>query len=180
MILDLSPCTTTRLALAEAPALQRLCERCSDYFEMEEGGPTPPDAAEHVLKNLPPRNTYADKHDIGIVAPDGELVGVVDLVRDCPAESEWWLGLLLLAPDARSAGLGSRVFREIERVIAAAGGTAIYLGVLEQNGAGQRFWRRHGFTELRRQPYTSATGHPSRVIVMCHRLAEAADNRIGG
>ena len=84
---------------------------------------------------------------------------------------EWWLGLLLLAPDARGAGLGSRVLREVKRAIAAAGGTAIYLGVLEQNGPGERFWRRHGFAELRRQPYTSATGHPSRVIVMCHRLA---------
>jgi GNAT superfamily N-acetyltransferase len=171
--LDLSPWTTTRLTLADAPALQRLCDRCSEYFEMEEGVPTPRGAAEHVLKNLPPRNTYADKHDLGIVAPGGELVGVLDLVRDCPAESEWWLGLLLLAPDARSAGLGSRILGEVERVIAAAGGTAIYLGVLEQNGPGERFWRRHGFAELRRQPYTSATGHPSRVIVMCHRLGSA-------
>lgn len=43
---------------------------------------------------------------------------------------------------------------------------AIYLGVLEHNAAAERFWRRHGFAELRRQP-----GLESRVIVMWHPLA---------
>jgi len=169
--LDLSPHTATRLTLADAPALQRLCERCSDYYEMEEGVSTPPNAAEHVLNSLPPGKTHADKHVIGIVAPDGELVGVLELVRDCPGEREWWLGLLLLEPDARTAGLGSRVLHEVERAVAAAGGTVIHLGVLEHNASAERFWRRHGFAELRRQPYTANSGHASRVIVMCHRLA---------
>ncbi len=168
--LDLSPCTTTRLTRDDAPALQRLCERCGDYFVMEEGAPARPDAAEHLLTNLPPGKTDADKHVIAIHAQDGEVVGVLDLIRDFPGEGEWWLGLLLLDPGARGAGLGSRILREVERAVAAAGGTVVHLGVLEHNAAGERFWRRHGFTEVRRQPYTSATGHPSRVIVMTHRL----------
>jgi GNAT superfamily N-acetyltransferase len=171
MHLDLSPHTTTRLTLADAPALQRLCERCSDYYEMDGGTPTPPDAAEDVLKSLPPGKTHADKYVIGVAAPDGELVGVLDLIRDYPGEREWWLGLLLLKPDARTAGLGSRILRDVERVVAAAGGTVIHLGVLEHNASAERFWRRHGFAEVRRQPYTAASGRASRVIVMCHRLA---------
>jgi len=55
---------------------------------MEEGAPTPPDAAEHVLKSLPPGKTHADKHVIGIAAPGGELVGVLDLIRDYPGERD--------------------------------------------------------------------------------------------
>jgi hypothetical protein len=43
--------------------------------------------------------------------------------------------------------------------------------VLEHNASAERFWRRHGFAELRRQPYTANSGHASRVIVMCHQLA---------
>jgi GNAT superfamily N-acetyltransferase len=171
MDLDLSPHTTTRLMLDDAPALQRLCERCSDYYELEGGAPTPPDAAEDVLKSLPPGKTHADKYVIGIAAPDGELVAVLDLIRDYPVEGEWWLGLLMLDPDARTVGLGSRILHEVERVVAAAGGAVIHLGVLEHNESAERFWRRHGFTESRRQPYTSsATGRSSRVVVMCHRL----------
>jgi ribosomal protein S18 acetylase RimI-like enzyme len=56
------------------------------------------------------------------------------------------------------------------RAIAATGGTAIHLGVLEHNTRAERFWRSLGFTELRRQPYTSASGHASRVIVMRYGL----------
>jgi GNAT superfamily N-acetyltransferase len=171
--LDLSPHTATRLALADAPALQRLCDRCSDYYELEGRVPTLPGTAEDVLTSLPPGKTHADKHVLGIVAPDGELVGVLDLIRDYPGEREWWIGLLLLDPEARAAGLGSRVLHEVERVVAAAEGTVVHLGVLEQNGPGERFWRRHGFVEVRRQPYTAASGHVSRVIVMCHRLASS-------
>ena len=169
--LDLPPYTTARLALDDAPALQRLCERCDDYYLLEEGAPAWPTAAEHLLTNLPPGKTHADKHVIGIHAGDGMLVGVLDLIRDFPGEREWWLGFLLLDPDVRDAGLGSRVLREVVGSVAAAGGTVIHLGVLEHNAAGERFWRRHGFVEVRRQPYTSATGHLSRVIVMSRRLA---------
>jgi len=169
--LDLSPHTATRLTLADAPRLQRLCERCGDYYLMEEGAPAAPDAAEHLLTGLPPGKTHADKHVIGIHAPDGELAGVLDLIHDFPGEGNWWLGFLLLDPGARAAGLGSRVVDEVARAVAAAGGTIIQLGVLEHNVAAERFWRRHGFAELRRQPYTARSGHVSRVIVMSRPLA---------
>jgi len=168
--LDLSPHTASRLTLADAPALQRLCERCGDYYLMEEGAPAAPDTAEHLLTVLPPRKTHADKYVAGIRAPGGELVGVLDLIRDFPGEREWWIGFLLLDPAARAARLGSRIVEEVARAVAAAGGTVIQLGVLEPNVAGERFWRRHGFAELRRQPYTARSGHPGRVIVMCRRL----------
>ena len=163
--------TTARLALDDVPALQRLCERCSDYYEMEEGAPAAPDAAEHLLAGLPPGKTLADKLVIGIHDAAGALVGVLDLIRDCPGERDWWLGLLLLDPQARAGGLGSRILHALKHAVAATGGRAIHLGVLEHNLAAERFWRRHGFAEVRRQPYTAASGQVSRVIVLSHPLA---------
>ncbi|HEU4560340.1 MAG TPA: GNAT family N-acetyltransferase [Longimicrobium sp.] len=168
--LNLPSHTTTRLTLDDAPALQRLCERCGDYYEMEEGAPARPNAAEHLLTGLPPGKTPADKHMLAIHSAAGELVGVLDLIENYPAEGEWWLGLLLLDPQARTAGLGSRILSAVKEAVAAEGGTAIYLGVLEHNAPAERFWRRHGFAELRRQPYIAASGHESRVIVMRHAL----------
>jgi GNAT superfamily N-acetyltransferase len=164
--LDLPPYRITRLSGSDAALLQELYERCSDYHEMEEGVPTRPGAAEHLLTALPPGKSPEDKHVLGIQAPEGGLVGVVDLVRDYPAEGDWWLGLLMLDPAARAAGLGTRLFGEIERAVAAAGGTALHVAVLEHNVRAERFWRRVGFAEVRRQPYTAASGHESRVIVM--------------
>lgn len=171
MNLELSPYTAVRLTADDAPALQQLCERCGDYFVLEDGAPAGPDTAARMLTALPPGKTLANKHLLGIRAPRGELVGVIDLIRGFPAEGAWWLGLFLLDPTVRAAGLGSRAVGESVRAAAAAGATAIHLGVLEQNEAAERFWRRHGFSELRRQPYTSSSGHESRVIVMSRALA---------
>ncbi|HYR10619.1 MAG TPA: GNAT family N-acetyltransferase [Longimicrobium sp.] len=150
--------------------MQDLYERCSDYHELEEGIPTRAGAGEHLLTSLPPGKTPADKHVLGVHAPQGGLVGVLDLIHDYPGEGDWWIGLLMLDPSARAAGLGTRLFRALEGAIAAAGGTAIHLCVLEHNARAERFWRSLGFTELRRQPHTSASGHASRVIVMRYGL----------
>jgi GNAT superfamily N-acetyltransferase len=169
--LDLPPYRITRLDDGDAALVQDLYERCSDYHELAEGIPTRAGAAEHLLTSLPPEKTQADKHVLGIHAPQGDLVGVLDVIHDYPGRCYWCIGLLMLDPSARAAGLGTRLFRALERAIAAAGGTAIYLGVLEHNARAERFWRSLGFTELRRQPYTSASGHASRVIVMRHALS---------
>jgi GNAT superfamily N-acetyltransferase len=164
--LHLPPYRITRLSGSDAALLQELYERCSDYHELEEGIPARPGAAEHLLTALPPGKAPADKHVLGVQAPEGSLVGVIDLIRDYPGEGDWWLGLLMLDPAARAGGLGTRLFREIQRAVAAAGGTALHIAVLEHNAPAERFWRRVGFAELRRQDYTAASGHTSRVIVM--------------
>lgn len=177
--LNLLPYRSSCLDHHDAALVQDLYERCSDYHELEEGIPTRPGAAEHLLTRLPPGKTPADKHVLGLHAPDGDLVGVLDLIQDFPGAREWTLGLLMIDPATRAAGLGTRLFHALERAIAAPGGTAIYLGVLEHNVRAERFWRRLGFVELRRQDYTSASGHLSRVIVMRYGLTgqQATDLR---
>jgi ribosomal protein S18 acetylase RimI-like enzyme len=168
--LDLPPYRVSYLEHRDVPLLQELYERCSDFQELTEGMPRVPGAAEHLLTALPPGKSPADKHVLGLHSPQGELLGVLDLIRDYPDAGEWWVGLLMLDPRARGGGVGTRLLRATERVIAAAGGASIYLCVLEHNTAAERFWRRMGFTELRRQPHTSMSGKASRVIVMRHDL----------
>ena len=169
--MELDGYAVVRLGLADAPAVQALYERCSDYHELEEGIPTRPGAAEHMLAALPPGKDAADKYVLGIHTPDGRLVGVLDLMRDYPEPGNWFLGLLMLDPDVRASGLGGRIYRSAAQALAGRGCTAVYLAVLEQNTAAERFWRRQGFEELGRHPYTSATGHRSRVMVMRRMLA---------
>jgi len=53
------------------------------------------------------------------------------------------------------------------------GAHSLQLGVMEQNPDAERFWRRHGFEEVRRQPHTSDTGYRSRIIVMRRPLDAA-------
>ena len=170
---DLRGHRVQRLSPADAGAVQRLYERCSDYHEEHEGIPTRPTAAAEELAALPPGKALADKFSLGIYQPDGEMAGYLDLVRDFPSAGEWQIGLLMLDPAARGAGLGERVFRAAASWVAEQGGRTISLGVLEHSPRAEQFWRRMGFAEVARQPYTSETGRKhSRVIFMRLDLAD--------
>ena len=163
--------TVRRLSPADHAELQALYERCSDYHELEDGGPTRPTAGAETLAAGPPGTDPADKFALGVYGDDGAMVGFLDVIRGYPAEGDWWIGLLMLAPEARSGGLGGRICEEAARSVAEEGGRALHLAVLEQNPRAERFWRRHGFDEVRRKPFTAATGKESTVIVMRRDLA---------
>lgn len=166
--------TLRHLRPEDAPALQDLWERCTDYHQLQEGTPTRPTAAVDEIAALPPEKDRADKFLFGIHAADGTLAGMLDLIRDYPGPGEWWVGLLMLDPAARRAGIGADVYRAAEAWAAARGARMVQLAVLEQNAGAARFWERMGFEETRRQDYTSDTGHQSRVIVMVRVLAPEA------
>lgn len=170
---DLRGHRVQRLSLTDAGTLQSLYERCSDYHVEHEGVPTRPTAAAEELAALPPGKAPADKFSLGIYSPEGEMVGYLDLVRDFPSAGEWQIGLLMLDPAVRGAGLGERVCRAAESWVAERGGRTISLGVLEHSPRAARFWRRMGFEEVARQPYASETGRKhSRIIFMRRDLAD--------
>jgi GNAT superfamily N-acetyltransferase len=170
---DLPGHVVFRLRPEHAALLQGLCERCSAYFELHDGAPPGPSLGEEEVVALPEGKTLDDKFLFGIRSATGELVGVLDLIRDFPAAGEWWLGLLMLDPKVRSAGLGARFYRAAEAWATERGAQRVLLGVLEQNPDAERFWRGLGFAELRRQPYTAPTGHVSTLIVMSRQLSHA-------
>jgi ribosomal protein S18 acetylase RimI-like enzyme len=74
------------------------------------------------------------------------MVGVVELMAGFPGATDWYVGLLMLTPEARGAGLGSSVFREVVGRVAEAGGRTLHLIVREDNPRAVAFWERHGFT----------------------------------
>jgi ribosomal protein S18 acetylase RimI-like enzyme len=163
-----------QLTLAHAPELQRLYERCTDYHFAHEGAPTRANAGEEELTSLPPGRTADDKFSFGIYAADGELIGYAELFRNYPADAEWWIGLLMLDPDARGRGLGSEIVCNASAWAAENGARSIMLAVLESDERAQRFWIRQGFEEVRRRAYESqATKKPHSVIIMRRPLDSA-------
>jgi RimJ/RimL family protein N-acetyltransferase len=135
------------LGEAEQPALQRLLELCADFEILVTGAPATSEAAAELMTACPPGHPIEKKLVFGI-ARDGDLVGAVDLLRDFPEPDDWYLGLLLLAPQERGGGLGEAVVTALRTWIAAQGGRAIRLAVQQQNEAGERFWARMGFQRV--------------------------------
>src|SRR6266704_116523 len=105
----------------ELPLLQALCERCAGVMQQDAGLqqglslehilglPPGPSMAQDLARALPPGKEYDDKFLLGIFAGPQELVGVLDVIRDYPAQGEWWLGVLMLDPARRGQGLGESV-----------------------------------------------------------------------
>ena len=164
-----------RLSLADAPELQALYERCTDYHMAHEGTPTRPNAGEEELTSLPPGRTAEDKFPFGIYSPDAELVGYLELFRNYPAEGEWWIGLLMLEPNARRRGLGSEIVRSASDWAARNGAQAIQLAVLENEPVARRFWEWQGFELLRRRPYQSQAEKTSHTVLVLRRVVPAGD-----
>ncbi len=175
-------------------ALQALLERCADYFELTCGVPPGPAEAQSTFTVLPEGKGYDDKFLIGIFKGSGqggsgqndsshkhsgekgcgELVGVLDVIRDHPHPAEWCLGLMLLDPCERGRGLGEHLYQAFECWVAEQGGCSVRLGVVEQNERAHRFWLRMGFEPISRKPAQKFGVRESTVIVMRHMLRAAS------
>lgn len=127
--------------------LQELLERCTDFEILVTGHPPDAHAAADLLAEVPPDHPLRDKFVIGIWTQEG-LTAAVDLLRDFPQPHVWYLGLLLVAPEARSSGLGERIVAALKTWITNHGGRAIRLVVQDQNPDALRFWTRHGFVQV--------------------------------
>lgn len=128
--------------------LQRLCEDCSDYYELCEGRTTPPTAAEELFTDVPPSKKPEDKRILGIYERKDEcknLVGVIDMLIDFPKENTWYIGLLMIKPTTRNNKIGERVLHWAMEWAAKNGVKEINVGVLEENEKAFRFWSRMGF-----------------------------------
>ncbi len=137
--------SVVQLGAEDVPAMRRLVERCHVFMTLVYGA-VEPDAAEQLLEGLPPGKTLEDKFAFGLYA-DGtkELVGLLDAVRAFPEPDEWIIGLLLIDPDHRRAGLGSRFVAAFEAWVRGQGASGIRLVVQEQNPDALSFWQSQGY-----------------------------------
>jgi ribosomal protein S18 acetylase RimI-like enzyme len=133
----------------DVSALQALHLRCADFVEATTGHPPREDEAEHLFTGAPPGKGAADKQVLGVIR-EGALIGVVELLIGYPGPTDWYIGLLLLSPEARGVGVGTAVVRDVAERVAAAGGRALHLIVREDNPRAGAFWERQGFALVKR------------------------------
>jgi GNAT superfamily N-acetyltransferase len=137
---------------SDAPALQRLFERCGDYFELLEGRPPAPNAALNEILDGPPERVPHDLFSLGIEDGAGELLGLISGLRHHRRPNQWYVGFLLLDPVVRGRGLGSTAYWAFQHWIAAQGAESLLLAVLEENERARRFWQSLGFASRHAYP----------------------------
>lgn len=128
----------------QLPALQALCESCSDYYHLMTGGPVSASEA-HALFTLAPETAApADKFLIG-VHRGRELIGALDLYRHYPRRQLAWMGILLLHPNQRGHGHGADMIRWMIEWARSQGCVRLRLGVADDNQRALEVLGRHGF-----------------------------------
>ncbi len=140
-----------RLGGSEIPALQRLIERCQDYYELVNGEPAGPDEARKELTDWPPEPA-PKALCLGIAGEGGDLIGLIGVLRHHRRPDQWYVGTMLLDPARRGQGFGRAVYEAFEAWIVGEGGNSILLAVVEPNHRAARFWESVGFDAPRCYP----------------------------
>ncbi|MFP2910809.1 GNAT family N-acetyltransferase [Pyxidicoccus sp. 3LFB2] len=139
--------TAERVADADVDLFQPLLERGEDFFQRCYGRPARADEAQQMLLERPPGLGPERGHLAALRDRQGALVGILEAVSDFPSPADWYLGLMLLAPEVRGHGRGEAVIRAYEDWLRGQGARLLRLGVAEPNPPALRFWTRMGFRE---------------------------------
>ena len=155
------------LGEADGDELDALLIRCTDFMRMSEGQAPVQGDGHLLLEERPQDAPDVEKQVLGVF--DGPcLIGVIDVLRDYPAEGVWYLGLMLIEPARRREGLGTAAFAALKDWILAQGARALRLAVIDENAGSYRFWTRLGFRDL--GTVEQDLGHFRRTL---HRMERA-------
>jgi len=147
--IDIQDCSVHQLLPEDSAIIQELWEDCLDYMLLVDGHPAGPHSGEEGFEDVPPGKSPADLFLFGIVNQQGHLVGMLEVLRGYPDEMTWWIGVLLIVPEARSQGIGQTVVQGFMDYVRLNGGQAIMLGVVDENTLAYKFWSRMGFEFVR-------------------------------
>ena len=154
------------VCLQGSQTLGPLFDRASDYFEIATGRPPAGDEAPRAFVGGPPTKSVNDKRVIGIFRGANQLVGVLDALTDWPAPGVWTMGMLLLDPAVRGAGLGAATLAAYEEWARSEGARAFRTAVVAHHQPGLRFLERAGFQRENTAPDYGAGGKRTAVVFL--------------
>jgi ribosomal protein S18 acetylase RimI-like enzyme len=138
-----------RLGEPDRARLEDLCLSCTAFYELIEGRSATEATATEILGPLEPKCAQGTKHVWGVEA-HGKLIAVAELLQGYPSTHDWYIGLLLVAPEQRRKGIGSQFCASLMRWMAVHGATTVRLVVHQQNAGARSFWGRQGFAVERK------------------------------
>jgi GNAT superfamily N-acetyltransferase len=133
-----------RLGPSDLPRLKELCLACSAFYELIEDQPANEATAADILGQLEPRFAHGTKHVWGVEG-EGGLIAVAELLQGHPSAHDWYIGLLLVAPQQRRRGVGTQLYLAILDWMRIRGAMTVRLVVHKQNLIARTFWELQGF-----------------------------------
>lgn len=146
-----------------------LCQRASDYIILETGAAPTMAYVEDTMTSAPPSVPPDQVWCWGSAVDTGALTGIATCLKGFYGPNDWYLGLLLLDPAARGAGLGEEMAQHVITQAKADDADCLRIAVLDANPRARIFWQRLGF--LYEKSTDKGDGHLRHV----HRLPLGKD-----
>lgn len=121
--------------------IQCICEKCNDYYILDNGIGTDKNAAKEILEALPPNKSYDDQYNLGMFDKNNVLSAVINIIDGYPEEGVWMLGLLLVSPEKRRIGLGKFFHNDVVEFVKSKNGKKIRIAIFDDNTTALEFWK---------------------------------------
>jgi GNAT superfamily N-acetyltransferase len=147
-------------------AVRDFYDGAADYVLLECGAEPDEATVLDFFEGVPPGGDLAASYKLGLFTVEGRLAGIADLGFGFPERRDAYIGLMLLDPAFRGAGLG-RVF--LDRMVTLArqrDAPRLLVAVLDDNPRARAFWERNGF----RVVLTTAPVVRGRRMHVFHRM----------
>ena len=106
-----------------------------------------------------------NQKNYSLISFNDEILGVVDYLSDYPEKDTILIGLFIIKNDKQKQGLGTKIFRYLEKSFKNKKFLKIRIGVLANNEIGLSFWKKQNFKEIERK-FLKFEKSKKEVIVM--------------
>ena len=144
--------TAELLSPADVDLVILLNDTCRDFSLFQNGQPPSEADAREVFASVPPQCPAAAKLPMGIFDQSAQLIGILNVLRGYRTASDWYIGLMLLAPAFQGQGFGTEIHNEFVSYARREGIQRLLLAVLEANESARRFWLRLGYRKVKDFP----------------------------
>ena len=112
-----------------------------------------------------PNGVQKNQKNYRLISFNDEILGVVDFLSDYPEKDTILIGLFIIKNDKQKQGLGTKIFRYLEKSFKNEKFLKIRIGVLADNEIGLSFWKKQNFKEIERK-FLKFEKSKKEVIVM--------------
>ena len=98
-----------------------------------------------------PNGVQKNQKNYRLISFNDEILGVVDFLSDYPEKDTILIGLFIIKNDKQKQGLGTKIFRYLEKSFKNKKFLKIRIGVLVDNKIGLSFWKKQNFKEIERK-----------------------------
>ena len=134
------------------------------YFSKISDNPPSISNVEEDIEAIP-NGVQKNQKNYRLISFNDETLGVVDFLSDYPEKDTILIGLFIIKNDKQKQGLGTKIFRYLEKLFKNEKFLKIRIGVLVDNEIGLSFWKKQNFKEIERK-FLKFEKSKKEVIVM--------------